>query len=71
MLLSAMLRAAGGGAGLYAALSHSHSEYLTPQMVGTPIVFAAVASGGSGNNDYQFTANLTSTPLNSNRISMD
>ncbi len=34
----------------------------SPQMVGTPIVFTAVASGGSGNYDYQFSANLTSTP---------
>ncbi len=34
-----------------------------PQMVGTPIVFTAAASGGSGNYDYQFTANLTSTPV--------
>ena len=32
-----------------------------PQMVGTPIVFTAAASGGSGNYDYQFTANLTAT----------
>ena len=32
-------------------------------MVGTPIQFTAVASGGSGNYDYQFTANLTATPV--------
>ncbi len=35
----------------------------SPQMVGTPIVFTAVASGGSGNYDYRFTANFTSAPV--------
>ena len=35
----------------------------SPQIVGTPILFTAAASGGSGNYDYRFTANLTAAPV--------
>src|SRR5579863_2346670 len=46
----------------FAQLSVSLSPNLaSPQMVGTPIVFTASASGGSGNYDYQFSANLASS----------
>ncbi len=37
------------------------SNLASPQPVGTPIVFTASASGGSGNYDFQFSANLASS----------
>ncbi len=60
----ALLLLAAASAPAFAQLSVTLTPNISsPQMVGTPIVFTAVASGGSGNYDYQFTANLTSTPV--------
>ena len=39
-----------------------NSDISSPQPVGTPVVFTAVASGGSGEYDFQFTANPASSP---------